>query len=302
MLVEFPRCDVDASPDAVRRLESAFGAYWEKGISLGEAMIELRAPSPGDSWLRNIDGIYDARLRGCSAIAIEGGYFDLRQPNAEDRLQHLDHALQLYMHMRRHHRVDRERLLLQAFLNDFTDEPVCTASACDIELGTDAGSRKASSIVRNALIRKYRLFDLDPPHIFGMRETSDRIRRFMHGVLRRGADNVSVAGENVYIDTLDGRVLLGYLRGSRFVPRCTSLIAQHYYDVYILASSKSESIQCLWLFDFNRWTERESVRQGAAAAFELFEWPKTLALNVVNYLYSSGTALPGDYELLSWPP
>jgi len=302
-MVAFPKCDIVTTEAKVTELEHAFEEFWTPSVSIGEALMEIGPPLT-PTLLAGANRLLDGMHTADRAVVIEGGYFDLRQPDAKDRLQHLDDALRLWTHFRRHHhRVRKDRLLLEAFLNDFTDERLCEVDACGVDLDTAKGKRYASEFVKDVFRAQYKMFGQEPPRLFGMKNTRTAVCDLIRRLLHSRHPNLIVDGENVYIDgTIEGRILLGYLRdGNRFVPRCTSLIAQHYYDLHLWVSERLGKVSRLWLFDFNLWTEKTSVKQGAAVAFALFDWPEDMTVDIINFIYESGARSPSLHDHSTWP-
>ncbi|MEQ9503722.1 MAG: toll/interleukin-1 receptor domain-containing protein [Deltaproteobacteria bacterium] len=305
---EHPQCSIIHRSQDVLQMKNAFDKFWSKSIGIPDASSDLRQ-SALDPKIAECLRLFRERVTepNC-AVVVEAGYLDLRDPSSPDRLEHLDDALRLFSRIRRDTTVGHERVLPEAFLNDFTDE-LCQARACGLEMNERGEKLQASKIAKKILGERYCFYDLPTPHVFGMKGTRDRAASFMLAQLK--ADHPDVTRdvgedgqEDIYLeDTPHGRVLLGYLRngGTHFVPRCTSLIAQHYWDLYSWASETIEPMHTLWQFDFNFWIERQSVRDGAAVAFQLYPWPDDISLNIVNFLYAPGDDEARRFDIHSHP-
>ena len=188
---EHPQCDIVTESGEVARLQEIFDEFWERTLSLGEAITELREPDLDPKLadcLRTF--LYEKSGNDC-AVVIEAAYLDLRDPQSQDRLEHLDDALRLYCRMRRRAKEIANRVLLDAFLNDFTDAELCPVESCGETLDSHQNVERASEVARRLLHQHYRMFDLDSPRLFGMRKTRDRVCKIHPGAAAGRAGRVS---------------------------------------------------------------------------------------------------------------
>ena len=87
---------------------------------------------------------------------------------------------------------------------------------------------------------------------------------------------------------------------SQVISLCTALMAQHYRDLYTFVIKKRLKINELWIFDFNRFTEPNSVRESAEVSFKLYSWPSNFKLNIVNCIYNPD-GRTGIIEIVNGP-
>jgi hypothetical protein len=146
------------------------------------------------------------------------------------------------------------------------------------------------------LERRYASHGLGPDAcaVLGMRRTRNAVTKAIKRQLAAAKEEIredQYPGETIveiYADTCGEQIELGYREAgsSRITPRCAALMAQHYFDLFKLALRRKPELCDLWIFDFNRFTEQESVRRGAEAAFVLYSWPQDLAIHIVNCIYT----------------
>jgi len=299
-----PRAEITTESLQLAGRKARFDEFWDRSMALGRAMTVLDpVPAPG-KLNEALEHIRRSLVPG-HAFVVEAAYFDLRQPQAADRIQHLDDALTFTTCLTRDLDLAEGRVLLESFLNDFTNEEVCPAEACTLPVETAAQRIRASDVVGRILRDRYYRYDLAEPTPMGMRDTRKRVEEYVLAELARSpGDFVREPrrdGEEslLFRARVDKPILLGYLKdgGARLVPRCTSLIAQHYFDLFELATQRCGALKQLWLIDFNLWTEAASVAMGTELSFALFPWPAQVSVQVINFVYAPGEAAPSYVQM-----
>lgn len=247
------------------------------------------------------------------AIVIETGYFDLRTPNDEDRLQYIADAFWLFEAVQNSCSNIEGSIFLDVFINDFKSKNVCNIKACGEDIDFEEKNNRASIIheLLCVISRKYTSYNLNPENfeVFGMRKTRNKVTEVIKKALRNETSGIY---EKNYYDTIVDicitndaeHINIGYRDTTtdtyKITPLCTALMAQHYFDLYSFALKKKSRLKELWIFDFNRFTERDSVRKGAEASFKLHSWPENFSLHIVNCIYNTD-GKTGTIELINGP-
>jgi hypothetical protein len=302
--VEVPECRVVASPAVAGELADAFDDFWRSSRAIPQVLAELRAEPEAEQTsqpaARAVAAFAAANVEAThgSALIIEAGYFDLRAPRDEDRLRHLDDALWLLQSVQTSYPQLRGSVFLEAFINDLSSINVCQIEACGsiVDIESRDEHERLFRLLTGQLERCYASHGLGPDAfaLLGMRRTRNAVTKVIKRQLATAKDEIredQYPGETIveiYADTAGEQIELGYREAdsSRITPRCAALMAQHYFDLFRLALHRKPELCDLWIFDFNRFTEQESVRRGAEAAFVLYSWPPGLAIHIVNCIYT----------------
>jgi hypothetical protein len=315
--VSSPEFVVATSPETAIRLGTAFDGFWRSSQSLTMVLARLEALTAEGEDLRPPVRAHSIFMDACPevdedcAIVIEAGYLDLRSPSDEDRMVHLDDAFWLLESIQLSCEQANAPILLEAFVNDFSTANICQITACGpADNLTDVENRELLiHDLKASLQRRYAFYDIAENDfaLFGMRSTRNAITRTLSRALKTGRPGIverrlGDTTVDIYADSYTEHILLGYrdAQSSAIIPRCAALMAQHYRDLYEFARGRQPTLKELWIFDFNRLTERESVRLGAEAAFVLFSWPDAFELNIVNCNYS-GDGRTGSVNHVSGP-
>jgi hypothetical protein len=295
-------CRVVTHQEEMGDRERGFAGFWKDSTPIPVLLTQMRdrgAPAAGSGPVPEALNYLLGKYRDMhteTALIIEAGYFDLRYPTDPDRFRHLDDAFTLLAAVQNTCRKLRGRVFLEAFLNDFS-APYCNIDACPPELVTDDAARRrvATQELLGMLKRRYAMHELEPDEFrsFSMRQTRTAAGDTLRRALREG--HPFVREENADEDWIDifsqqpsaARIHLARREGGSIIPRCSALLAQHYFDLYQFARERCPELRELWIFDFNRLTERDSVRLGADTAFHLFDWPPDFSLQIVNCVYSA---------------
>lgn len=254
--------------------ESAFAAYRERASRMGEQPV----------------------------VVIEGGYFEQREPDAADRIVHLQDSFTLADRLMELPSAKRPELILSTLINDFPSESqYCDLAFQGADSTSEPGGRPQKSLCRQIPAAAKRVYEQHTTTLvnynwqhFSMKSTRNRAARFLTRSLKTRNGNDAALYEVVDGDVVDifvttdeqDRYLGCRHAGSfRMSLRCTALMAQHYYDLCQHAQAVCPRMTGLWIFDFDRFTERDRVRAGAEASFALHPWPAKLPVHVVNCIY-----------------
>lgn len=321
--VSSPEFVIATSPDTATRLAGAFDGFWRSSLSLTQVLARLEALTVEGEDQRPPVRAHSIFTDACPeldedcAIVIEAGYLDLRAPSDGDRMVHLDDAFWLLENIQKPCAQANAPILLEAFVNDFSTVNVCQITACspagdlqDLQDLQDLENRdQLICDLQAGLRRQYTFYNIieNDFALFGMRSTRNAVTRTVSRALKSGRPGIieQQLGDttvDIYADSYTEHILLGYrdAQSSAIVPRCAALMAQHYRDLYEFARGRRPTLKKLWIFDFNRLTERESVRLGAEAAFVLFPWPDDFELNIMNCIYLAD-GRTGGVNLVSGP-
>jgi hypothetical protein len=312
-----PECHVVTTAASTEKMARSFDDFWDDARTTTEIIAELSkrdnrdvTRSPAFKAFEYFLNAYAAIESQC-ALVIEAGYFDLRRPADADRLDHLDDAFWLLDSVRSSCESVRRNVFLDAFINDLGNLNICNIHACETpELLTESDRERLMAIddLLNGLRQQYRLNDIGPDEfqIFGMKTTRNDVWRRIRELLAKGDPAVKEATVGPTVDVYaEPRNAPPIFLGSRedsqgMIARCSALLAQHYFDLYKFVLSKRPQIRELWIFDFNRQMEAESVRMGAEASFVLHPWPADFKLHIVNCIYSADGST-GDIQVISPP-
>jgi Predicted nucleotide-binding protein containing TIR-like domain len=302
--VSAPEFLVTTSIERINQLKAAFEDFWRSSVALGTILANLGGLIPEEEDTRPAVRALSVFTNACPqidedcAIVIEAGYFDLRSLGDEDRMAHLDDAFWLLESIQTAYKGARASIFLEAFINDFSTSNVCQITACSPAVDLQNSDRRDQVLLdlQAGLKRRYEFYDmtLDDFTVFGMRRTRNEVARAMakalkagrRGIIERQLGDTTV---DIYADSYTEHILLGHrdVESSGIVPRCAALMAQHYRDLYEFARKRRPTLNKLWIFDFNRLTEKESVRLGAESTSVLYSWPSDFELNIVNCIYSA---------------
>lgn len=241
------------------------------------------------------------------AIVVEGGYVD-PSDTSSDRAEHARDSWWLTEQIMAVPQVRRGSIVWTELINDFSgrEREYCGFAVCDNEhLGT--GHRAASAARRTANVAE--TDNIAVEHYY-MRSTRNRASSRIKHLLKSGNDDLLVKQRvdgditDVYAQTPDGEVLLGHrptLAKRGLTMRCAALMAQHYFDLFRETQRQHPALTDFVVFDFNRYVERDRVRQGAAATAVLYEWPAAIGVVIVNCVYFPAEARVTSLQVTSWP-
>lgn len=316
--VDNSECEITNVKERAIGLKENFDDFWDSANSISEILkhfmesstAENRTSRPATQAFQHFQQNFMQRNSdNNSVLVVEAGYVDLRTPDDEDRHLHLEDAFWLLRKVQNKYPNLKDNLLLEAFVNDFSDINVCQYIGCapDLDIETDERKKVISKLWSN-LKQRYNAFfvEIDDCKLFGMKRTRNHVTEAIkkslensenHLRLRRYGDTVN----EIYIDMPNQQILLGYQdtdRESRITPRCTALMAQHYFDLYKFARERKPNLRELWIFDFNRIAEKEAVKRGAEATMILYSWPKDINLHIINCIYNMD-GKTGTYQTTS---
>ncbi len=242
-------------------------------------------------------------------VVIEGGYFDSRDVEPpDDRLLHLRDSFWLLDKLSRLTIGQPRMIVLSAFFNDLSTEGrYCGIDLCRDEINTvfaDAGlkikDRSPFSAIPQGAIPIYHRHGIEEDeskyqlYFYRMRTTRNRALSHLKKLIQspNASEILHQVDDGDVIDIRLKRkpaeeIVLGSRRKGtyRMSVRCTALMAQHYWDIYQRSAKYLGDGSPLWIFDFNRFTERDRVHSGAKASFDLYNWPAPLKVEVVNCIY-----------------
>lgn len=238
------------------------------------------------------------RLGTHPVAVIEGGYFAPRDTLAAERARHLEDSFWLLECLAAEPHHHRPRILLAALVNDFSP----THSYCGIQ---GCGESSPAAEVASAppqipgwaeeIYRRHDAVADCPRTIFSLKNTRNRAGKRIAKTLKRRARLKSCPLQesrdgdltDILADTDAGPVKVGSWKepSRKLAVRCTGLMAQHYFDLYLAARERYQPISDLWIFDFNTYLEGDRVRLGAEVSLVLYPWPGDLTLRVVNCIY-----------------
>lgn len=295
--VKTPEFQITTMDRTVKEREIGFEEFWGSSQPIAAVLARISGVDNEDNTDRLASKAFEALWKaypgmdGNCALVIEAGYFDLRTPDDEDRFRHVDDAFELLKAVQESCKSLHGSIFLDAFINDLGNRPMCHFEACPTDSVTDR-RQFVSERVRSQ--SKYYGVGQEDFELFRMKDTAGSVRKVIRKALRSGSgrvyeQDIKDTTVEIFIDTHSEQIPLGYrdANWSTLTPRCTALMAQHYYDLYTFALKRKPSLKELWIFDFNRYTERESVRKGAEASFVLHSWPEGFTLNIVNCIYSA---------------
>lgn len=318
-----PKFSVVTREETTRALELGFEELWKRSHRIQQVLKRLAAAEarPEDESNRPAVQAFNAFLdeyrqagarRGAITLMIEAAYFDLRAPDDKDRFVHLDEAFFLLGAVQGSCPSVAERIFLDTFINDYTScrrVPVGPGEAC-VDL---SDTQMCEVVLQERLLPSVQLkyeahgIGLDRFARFPMRKTRNAVARVIKRGVRRGNDGLREVDEgdttvNIYADTPHGSVLLGWrdTDSHGITPRCTALMAQHYFDLYRFAVARKPDSKELWIFDFNRYIEQDAVRLGAEATLVLHPWPRDFRLRIVNCNYAPDGST-GSVHITRWP-
>lgn len=315
-IVAIPECQVVTAIDRLETLKKGFEHFWlssQKISSILTVNSEKQTGvvgQPAQEAFNRFNTICSSKTEQC-AIVIETGYFDLRTPHDEDRLQYIDDAFWLFEAVQKSCSNIKGSIFLDAFINNFTSNNVCNIKACGENMDFEIKDNRATMIhdLLCMISQKYTKYDLNPENfeVFDMRKTRNKVTDVIKRALRKQISGIYEENcydtiVNINIDNDSEHINIGYRDTDTYkiTPLCTALMAQHYFDLYSFALKKKSKLKELWIFDFNRFTERDSVRKGAEASFKLHSWPKGFSLHIVNCIYNSD-GKTGTIELINGP-
>ena len=231
---------------------------------------------------------YFASMPGARPVAlIEVGYVDLRDPGAVDRVLHTQDSLRLFDRLQT--TSNPPTILRSLLVNDFAKDTYCGAEMCG---WADARTPPTAPLLAWAGVPVGNGAESEV-RVYGMRNIRNRAAKHLDRLLRRSRQNPLIVRPDgdltdIFADTEDGRIFLGCRRhapGGVSV-RCTALMAQHYYDLYLYAAEANPGMSDLWVFDFNRAIEGDRVWSGARASMSIYPWPtgvRTWVVNCIDY-------------------
>lgn len=229
------------------------------------------------------------------AIVIEVAYVDRRDNNDNARESHVASAALLCRQLNRSARLGDSQVFVVSFVNDLSDNPVCGIGACSPD-----DLHKTSILWRRA---RTALDDINEEvsgrEIFSMRRTKSRGIRLLKAAMkderRRESKALSIdhglGGRELLADIVlnagGERIMLASLDTSsrRVSAKCALLMAQHYIDLRKFVLSHNRFVRRMCLIDFNVYTERDRVRQGAIASVSLASPVSDLEVWVINCVY-----------------
>ncbi|WP_421794649.1 nucleotide-binding protein [Haliscomenobacter sp.] len=299
--VSNPMCQVNCDIDKINSQTDGFNRFWALSKDIKDIFSQFYSRNEMErnrlpkemafnyfhKHMINIDR---------AGIVIEGGYFDLRAPDDEERYYHLEDALWLYENLV-NFVSDKKSILLESFINDFSTSSICQFKYCDVDLVNSSKEDKDRLIIEllESIRSKYRVRNISATEleIFGMRNTRNKVSKYLKELIKENKKIELINNEEQLFDVSiksdkGDPILLGYydLERSAVTVRCTSIMAQHYYDLFNFIKIRKPDINELWIFDFNKIEEKKSVNLGARASLDLFDWPKDLKLNIVNCIYN----------------
>src|SRR5579864_1910579 len=243
--------------------------------------VGLRSPIAPASAAWEVFLAEAAQMGDRPVAVVEGGYFERRDPRAEDRLIQLQDSFGLVEKLQS--AVPAPRIILAVLVNDFrsgtrycgvefqAQEP----QAADAE-DSAAGIELVPDEARAIYVQHGKTLEKCDLQVFSIRATRNRAGRFIKRALKLKNSRANRVHEvvdgdvvDIYVTTDDQERYLGCRKPGTFrmSMRCTALMAQHYYDLYRCAARAVPDMTGLWIFDFDRFTEREPVRAGAEASF-----------------------------------
>lgn len=298
--VNAPVCQVNCESEKNEFLNREFDAFWDVSKTLESVLgnfyknrFEEEQLSPKklalDYFLDQATGL------GNIGVVIEGGYFDLRDPNDHQRYIHLEDAFWLKDKIQNFDSDNQISILLESFINDFSTSNICQYKYCDIDIFDPKATNKDKIRIElvNNIKSKYKLRNLNPNklELFGMRNTRNRISKYIKKLIKE-TDKIEILHHEEDISEIilnidEEQIILGYLNNKtrEITVRCTALMAQHYFDLYQYIKDEETILKNIWIFDFNKTSERMAVKQGAKASIKLFQWPENLKLNIINCIY-----------------
>ncbi|MGN6588632.1 MAG: nucleotide-binding protein [Solirubrobacterales bacterium] len=317
-LTDDPECRVVSARDTAKHLSEEFDDFWQSCTPIPKVLgeREITGPrhdsdGPAAQALSALRGGLSEPSDGC-ALIVEAGYIELRSSQDADRLRHLDDAFWLLNAVYSDLSELRGSVFLEAFVNDMSSETnICQFEACG-KPNLDSEDEQERMIARfiGELEDRYESHGLSREDfaLFGMRRTRNAVTEAIKSSIKSAHEGISEyqqANETVvdiFAKTHTDRINLGYRDAgtSRITARCPALMAQHYFDLLNLALDKQPNLRELWIFDFNRLTEQESVRRGAEAAFVLYSWPENVNINIVNCIYAPN-ARSGTIRVIKGP-
>ena len=303
--VEHPEFQVTTLESEIDRLQIGFDFFWTSSLRIERILDSKPENKPGadasfPAW-KALERFLDEypQIDASSAVIIEAGYLDLRAPNDENRLHHLNDAFYLLNALQNACPNMQGNIFLDAFINDLSSPNVCQILSCNVKM--DSGDDEKRKIIDDALTslrRSYEANNLknDDFELFSMKKTRNDVTKTIKGIVASGRPGVWIRDSqemmvDIYADARSGEICLGYQEreagSTRVIPRCTALMAQHYFELFRFALKKRPQLKELWIFDFNLLTESDAVRQGAEASFVLHSWPVGFKLCIVNCIYYS---------------
>lgn len=295
-------CRVVTAEGAMQRMAESFDDFWDDSAAVAAVLTDIGGADVLQARKGPASNAYELfkhaypKIDSQNAVVIEAGYFDLRSPHDADRFVHLDDAFSLVDAMRTECDRVRDNIFLEAFLNDLGSVNVCQIDACTPDLHVGDGDERTAAVddLTATLKQRYQM-EIGPGqfNMFGMRRTrnhaathiKDALKKRQAGIREENTGDLSV---EIFADTESGEpIFLGTRHPDSYelTLRCSALLAQHYFDLYQLALQKRPNLKELWVFDFNRLTEKESVSVGAAASLVLYPWPQGFRLRIVNCIY-----------------
>lgn len=314
--VENPECQVVTVNDKLDMLKAGFEDFWEPSRIMS-AMIDVLSQEqsgaigkPAAEAFKRFSDVCPGNTERC-AIVIEAGYFDLRTPTDEDRFHHLDDAFWLFEAVQTSCKNLDGNIFLDTFINDFNSDNVCNIKACGEDINFEAEDNRKTIIhdLLSTIKTRYKSYNLSTEdfEIFGMRKTRNKVTKVIKKALLNSKAGIHEKNfcdtiVDIYIDTDAEHILIGHrdTDANLITSLCTALMAQHYFDLYAFALKKKPKLKELWIFDFNRFTERDSVRKGAEVSFKLHSWPNDVSLHIVNCIYNPD-GKTGTIELVNGP-
>lgn len=304
----------------LNELEQGFATLWEKSISIPEFLGEnprCRSYSSvcnSSSELMRCDRIeaftpesvvelIRMDRQNCvepPVIVVEGLYLDKRYPEAADRIDHLNHGLEIVKRLESERELSKD-ILISAFVSNFSairDSRICEDSQrdCDVEVSQARPRRgpnrkQLTRLVKSICDRRQNGTSTQLSRIFWMTDTKeallDKLLRVETG---QGLSRVIERQENgdlgwdlsVAVDGHDITIATDRKGKSNPTARCAGLLAQHYFDLLKWACSRVSEFTDLWIIDFSRFTEKERVNKASAATFTLFAWPRSVRVCILN--------------------
>ncbi|QRR02469.1 TIR domain-containing protein [Dyadobacter sandarakinus] len=258
---------------------------------------------------RTIDDIFNHLLVesdlqfAAMSIAIETSYVEMRKINNLNRLKTDFRALEFLTRLLENESYNsvKSNIFLNAFINDFrpvdgNEQFVKCYGDCvenDIDIVIDF-KEKRRRVVEELKIKNLS-YDVPEENVKSFlltktrNESSKRIKQALIDESTKDKFSVDINSVNSKVEyrNLKGDlVYLGYLRDEQFIPNCTLLMAQHYFDLFSYVYQKDPTKTDFWIFDFVLASEKDEVSSGASLAFDLFTWPKDLKVHIVNCWYS----------------
>jgi predicted nucleotide-binding protein len=297
-----PDCFICIESDDIQKRKNFFDNYWKNSITLENILQnylleQTSIESPVLKAFNLLEKEFERKSLENVSLIIETSYIDMRTPKSDERKQHTIDAFFLIEKIQKHFPSIGNNLLVDTFINDysfsgseFVELDTCNKEYCKTENFDEEFKNVIIENIRLQLIEQNRPFHISEENfiMYGMRETRNkvvnRVQKAINNELLK--DFFRQEESNLFAEIGNENIALGHFNNNKqFVPRCTLLMAEHYFELFELAKSKNNNIEELWIIDFNIQSESKSVSQGAKVGFILHKWEPPIKVNIINCNY-----------------